>query len=80
VFEGPGSYHVGADLNLRYNFVQPGATVVPYFQISAGGGYSDVASDDPVEDYLGTDWIWELCSSLGVRCMLSERCALVTSF
>ena len=45
VFEGPGSFHVGADLALRYNFVQPNATVVPYFQAIAGGGYSDAASD-----------------------------------
>lgn len=80
VFEGPGSYHVGADLVLRYNFVQPDATVVPFLQISAGGDYSDVARDDKVQDYLGTDWNFALGSSLGVRWMLSDRCALTTAF
>jgi hypothetical protein len=80
VFEGPGSYHFGADLNLRYNFVQPGATVIPFFQISAGGDYSDVSSDDAVQDYLGTEWNYALGATLGVRWMLSERMAMVTTF
>ena len=79
-FSGPGSYHFGGDLNLRYNFVQPNATVVPYLQISGGGDYSDVAREDKVQDYLGTEWNWALGSSIGVRWMLSERCALTTAF
>lgn len=79
VFEGPGSYHFGADLNLRYNFVQPGATLIPFFQIGAGGDYSDVSSDDSVERYLGTEWNYALGATLGVRWMLSERMALVTT-
>jgi hypothetical protein len=79
IFEGPGDYHVGADLVLRYNFVQPGAKVIPFFQISAGGDFSDVV-DDPVQDYLGTEWNWALGSSIGVRWMLSDRMALTTAF
>lgn len=79
VIEGPGSYHFGADLNLRYNFVQPGATVVPFLQVSGGGGYSDVSRDDRVQDYLGTDWNFSLGASLGFRWMLSERSALTTA-
>jgi hypothetical protein len=79
IFEGPGSFHVGADLALRYNFVQPNATVVPYFQIIAGGGYSDAASDDEVQNLLGSDWSWELGASIGIRWMLSERTAFVTA-
>jgi hypothetical protein len=79
-FSGPGDYHIGADLNLRYNFIQPGAKVIPYFQISAGGVYSDVADDDALQDYLGTDWNFSLGANIGVRWMLSDRCALVTSF
>jgi lipid A 3-O-deacylase len=80
VFEGPGSYLVGADLVLRYNFVQPQAQVVPFFQISAGGVYSDIASDDPVQGLLGSDWNFALGSSIGVRWMLSKRLALTTAF
>jgi hypothetical protein len=78
IFEGPGSYHVGADLALRYNFVQPGATVIPFFQVHAGGVYSDV-SDDNAQGYLGTKTNFALGASLGVRWMLSERFALVTA-
>ena len=78
IFEGPGDYLAGAELVLRYNFVQPNATVVPFFQIQAGGGFSNVV-DDPIQDYLGTEWNWELGSSVGIRWMLSERTALTTA-
>lgn len=79
VFEGPGSYHVGLDLNLRYNFLQPRATVIPFFQIGAGGDYSDVYSEDSVQRYLGTGWNYALGATVGVRWMLSQRLALVTT-
>ncbi len=80
VFEGPGSIHAGADLNLRYNFIQPDAKVVPFFQISAGGVYSDVYSDDKAQSLLGSDWNFALGSSIGLRWMLSENTALTTAF
>ncbi|RBP35684.1 lipid A 3-O-deacylase PagL [Roseimicrobium gellanilyticum] len=77
-YDGPGNYFVGADLNLRYNFVQPNATVVPFIQIGAGGAYGDWADEAPEQGLVGTDWNWELQGALGVRWMLSERLALVT--
>jgi lipid A 3-O-deacylase len=79
IWEGPGDYLLGADLNLRYNFVQPGAKVVPFIQITGGGSYSDIA-DDPVQTYLDSDWNFELGASLGLRWMLSERSALTAAF
>lgn len=77
-YDGPGNYFVGADLNLRYNFVQPNATVVPFIQIGAGGAYGDWADEAPEQGLVGTDWNWELQGAIGVRWMLSERLALVT--
>lgn len=77
-YDGPGNYFVGADLNLRYNFVQPNATVVPFIQIGAGGAYGDWADEAPEQGLVGTDWNWELQAALGVRWMLSERLALTT--
>jgi lipid A 3-O-deacylase len=79
IFEGPGDFLVGADLNLRYNFVQPGAKCVPFIQITGGGNYSDIA-DDPHQAYLDSEWNFELGASLGVRWMLSERSALTAAF
>jgi hypothetical protein len=77
-YDGPGNYFVGADLNLRYNFVQPNATVVPFIQIGAGGAYGDWADEAPEQGLVGTDWNWELQAAIGVRWMLSERLALTT--
>lgn len=77
-YDGPGNYFVGADLNLRYNFVQPNATVVPFIQIGAGGAYGDWADEAPEQGLIGSDWNWELQGALGVRWMLNERLALVT--
>lgn len=77
-YDGPGNYFVGADLNLRYNFVQPNATVVPFIQIGVGGAYGDWADEAPEQGLVGTDWNWELQAAIGVRWMLSERLALVT--
>ena len=72
------SYFVGADLNLRYNFIQPGATVIPFFQIGAGGAYGDLATNNREQGLVGSEWNFELQAALGVRWMLSERLALVT--
>lgn len=42
VLKGAGNYIGGFNLMLRYNFIQPGAWVVPYLQGSAGIVYNDV--------------------------------------
>lgn len=78
LYDDPGNYFVGTDLNLRYNFIQPDATVVPFFQIGAGGAYGDLADEFPEQGLVGTDWNWELQAALGVRWMLNERLALTT--
>jgi Lipid A 3-O-deacylase (PagL) len=45
VLKGSGNYIGGFNLLLRYNFVQPGAWMVPYIQGSAGIVYNDVYKD-----------------------------------
>lgn len=37
IFYGPGDVAAGFTVFLRYNFVQPGARFIPYFQAGAGG-------------------------------------------
>lgn len=75
ITEGPGDVIFGGTVLLRYNFVQPDAKWVPYFQIGAGGVYSDI-SDDPVQRQIGQDFSFNLQAALGVRYMLSNHSAL----
>lgn len=75
IFEGPGDGLVGATLLLRYNFVQPGASVVPYFQVGAGGLYSD-AHEDENQRLIGSAFEFNLQASLGFHFFVSERCAI----
>lgn len=77
--DGPGDYLVGGEVVLRYNFVQPEATVVPFIQLGFGGAYSDAAEEDTIQKMLGADWSFQLQAALGVRWFLSERWALTTA-
>ena len=43
IFQGPGDVTAGATLLLRYNFFRPGARVIPYMQVGAGGVYTDIS-------------------------------------
>jgi lipid A 3-O-deacylase len=76
IYEGPGSYLGGATLLLRYNFVQPDARLVPYFQLGAGGLYSDAAKDED-QRLIGNDLEFNLQASIGARWFLNERTAIV---
>jgi hypothetical protein len=76
VVTGPGNVLAGASLVFRYNFVQPGARLIPYMQIAAGGVYTDIPEDEsrglislPVE--------FNLQAEVGTRLMLNERWSLV---
>ncbi|MDQ6764517.1 MAG: acyloxyacyl hydrolase [Verrucomicrobiota bacterium] len=46
IFNGPGTAVAGITGFLRYNFVQPGAWVVPYFQGGGGGVYTDITAEE----------------------------------
>ncbi len=41
IVHGPESYFVGAAGGFRYNFVQPGARLIPYLELRGGIGKSD---------------------------------------
>ncbi len=75
VFEGAGSIVVGPSLLWRYNFVQPGASLVPYFQIGAGVVYND-AYQDRTQQAIGRAVEFSLQASVGTRFFLSSRVSL----
>lgn len=76
IFEGPGDALAGATLLLRYNFVQPDASVVPYIQIGGGGVYSD-AHEDEAQRLIGSAVSFNLQAGVGLRFFVSEQCAIV---
>jgi hypothetical protein len=76
---GPGNYLIGADAILRYNFVQPGARWVPFFQIGGGAAYSDAADADGVQRLIGGDFSFELQSAVGLRFMVSDHWSITAS-
>ncbi len=77
VFDGPGHYFAGSEAFLRYNFVQPGATLVPFAQLGFGGAYSDAPSVNHVQRLIGANLSFDLETAVGVRWMFSPRCALL---
>lgn len=46
IYKGPGSYYGGITLLVRYNFVQPGAKLIPYAQVGAGIIYNNAYKDE----------------------------------
>jgi opacity protein-like surface antigen len=73
IFRGPGDKLAGGGFAFRYNFVRPQAAMVPFFQVGAGGVYSDAAEDDEMQHLLGSDWSFDLQGAAGLRFMTSER-------
>ncbi len=76
VFQNSNGVFSGATLIARRNFVQPNARLVPYFQIGAGGLYNDVYKDK-TQRVIGSEFEFNLQGSLGLRFMLTDKCALV---
>ena len=72
---GPGDVLAGLTLQLRYNFVQPSAKWVPYFQIGAGGIYTNADNEHP-QRLLGSSFEFNLQSGFGTRYFCTDRCAV----
>ena len=48
IVKGPESYFGGSVLGLRYNFIQPGAKLIPYAELRGGGGWCDSKGAEPL--------------------------------
>ena len=73
--EGPGTGYAGATLVLRYNFVQPSAHWVPYFQIQAGGVYNDIYRNGE-QRVFGRSVEFDLGAGFGLRYLCTDRLGL----
>jgi hypothetical protein len=77
IYDGPGNVFGSLGLVLRYNFVQPAAKVVPYFQIGAGTFISDISENKEQEDIGGT-FEADLKAGVGTRFLISRNWSLST--
>lgn len=75
VTQGYADIVVGPSLLLRYNFVQPSASIVPYIQAGTGLVYSD-AYETPGQDALGEAVEFLLQAQAGVKWILNDRWSL----
>jgi hypothetical protein len=74
-FKGPNRFMVGGEGIWRYNFVQPGARLVPYLELGGGGLYNDIYQN-PVQHLIGGGFEFMLHGGVGVRWFVSDNWAL----
>lgn len=72
VISGPGTGLVGTSFLLRYNFVQPEARLVPYFQLGGGVLWNDI-HEDSSQRLIGQAFEFDLEASLGLRWLISDH-------
>lgn len=75
IFTKYGSCMFGPSLNLRRNFLWPGASIVPYTQVGAGFLLID-ASQEKWQRAIGQDFEFQLNARIGCRYFISERWTL----
>jgi lipid A 3-O-deacylase len=72
IFRGPGNAIANGDLFIRYNFIQPHARLVPYWQLGMGLNASDAARDGS-QRIIGRTLEFTLQTELGLRFLVNER-------
>ena len=70
-FRGPENYYFGVSAGLRYNFVQPGARLVPYISGGVGLGWIDSHAD--VYGAQGQDFTFNILTAAGVSYKVNDK-------
>lgn len=70
IVNGPESYFGGSVLGLRYNFIQPGAKLIPYGELRGGGGWCDSRG---ISHSLQTDFTFTYLIGAGLRYDVNPR-------
>lgn len=76
VVKGPSGFLAGGRLLLRYNFVQPDARWVPFFQIGAGG-LGDNVYEHRDQRLIGSGFEFTLVADAGLRYFFTPKCAAI---
>jgi hypothetical protein len=75
IYKGPGNYMGGIGAFIRYNFVQPDARIVPYFQVGGDVVYNDAYKDES-QNSIGQSIEFTPQGSFGAHFLLSDHWAL----
>ena len=70
-FRGPENYYFGVSAGLRYNWVQPGARLVPYISGGVGLGWIDSHAD--VYGAQGQDFTFNILTAAGVSYKVNDK-------
>ena len=71
IYENTGHYIVGGTLYIRYNFIQPGWRLIPYFQCGGGSVYTDMS-----HIYDGMNYNFNVGGSAGLRYLFTRHCSM----
>ena len=71
IFKGIENHYFGFNLGMRYNFVQPGSRVVPYF--SGGVGAGGIDSHPEVPGGQGQDFTFNILSAAGISFIVNDH-------
>lgn len=71
IFRGPENYYFGISTGLRYNFVRPGARLIPYVSGGVGAGFID--SHANVFGAQGQDFTFNILTAAGVAYKMNEH-------
>jgi opacity protein-like surface antigen len=75
VTKGQEGYLAGGSLLWRYNFVQPGARLVPYIQLGAGGLGNDIFVDHRQRE-IGEAFEFVLQGDAGLKYLINDQWAV----
>lgn len=71
IFRGPEDYYYGISTGLRYNFVRPGARLIPYVSGGVGAGFID--SHANVSGAQGQDFTFNILTAAGIAYKINDH-------
>lgn len=75
IYQGPGGWLAGGSAIIRYNFVQPGARLVPFIEGVAGVLGNDIYHDK-TQRLIGSGFEFNLAGLVGAHWLLTDSWAL----
>ena len=71
IFEGIENHYFGLNFGMRYNFVQPGSRLVPYFSGGLGLGWID--SHPEIPGGQGQDFTFNILTAAGISYLINDH-------
>jgi lipid A 3-O-deacylase len=71
IFRGPENHYFGISTGLRYNFVRPGARLIPY--VSGGVGLGFIDSHSQIVGAQGQDFTFNILTAAGLSYRMNDH-------